>query len=132
MTANSRLLLVVKAGPLADGLQGLLKTIPGVEAIVWTNSFPSTLAEMVALRPAVIVLDLDPVEAQPAEVLCRLKTAFPDSSYVVLANDVAQRRVAEEAGADAVLLMGCRPSELVETVRGLLTARDPRHDDPND
>lgn len=120
MAAIARLLLVAKAGPLADGLRGLLMTIPGVEIVGPEEELSSALAAILKHRPAVVLLEADLAERKPAAVVRQLKAMSPNSSCVVLADDVTQRRVAEEEGADAVLLKGCRPAELVDAVRRLL------------
>ncbi len=130
MTAIARLLLVAKAGPLADGLEGLLMTIPGVEIVGPVDGLSSALAAILELRPVVVLLDSGAVEGQPAAVVRQLRAVLPDSGCVVLADDVTQRRVAEEGGADAVLLKGCRPAELAAAVRRLLIARQQYNQGP--
>ena len=109
------LLLITRAGPLAEGLCGLLSTIPGIEIAGPVDSLDDALALAARRRPTLVLVDLGPFAAQAPAVVGLLKMAL-DSAHVLLADDVEQQRAAAAAGADAVLLKGSRPSELATTV----------------
>ncbi|MDP2661537.1 MAG: hypothetical protein Q8R28_12490 [Dehalococcoidia bacterium] len=117
------MLLVAGAGPLADGLAGLLTRIPGVEIVGRVEDLPSVLVTVSQLGPTTVVLDSGPFAEQTPAMVRQLRAALPGSRCIVLADDVQQQRAAQAAGADAALLKGCRPTELVATVQGLLVAR---------
>ena len=118
----TRLLLVARPGPLADGLLGLLARIPGVEIVGPVDDLPSVLLAMSQLGPATLVIDSGPFGEQVSAVVRQLGIECPGSRCIVLADDVHQQRAVQRAGADAALLKGCPPAELVATVRGLLVA----------
>lgn len=117
MGAIARLLLVAKSGPLADGLLGFLAAIPEVQVIGHLDRCPASTATVADLHPSVVVLAFGRLAEQDLAAVRRLRAALPESRCVVLAQDVQQQRVAQTAGADAVLINGCRPGELVAAIR---------------
>ncbi len=123
MAKSARLILVARAGPLADGLQGLLATIPGVEIVGPVDGLLPVLATMSQPGPATVLLDSGSFAKQCPTMVRQLRAVLPGIKFMVLADDVSQQRAAENAGADIVLLKGCRPAELVAAVRDLLLAQ---------
>lgn len=123
MTSSAQLLLVVRPGPLAEGLSGVLMAIPGVEIIGQVEDLSSALVMMLGLGQAAVLLDSGPFAEETPAMVRRLKAVLPGSRCIVLADDVQQQRAAENAGADAVLLKGCRPAEIVAAIRGLPIAK---------
>lgn len=120
MSSIARVLLVARAGPLADALAGLLMRIPGVEIVGRVEDLPSVLVIVSQLGPTTVVLDSGPFAEETPAMVRQLEAALPGSRCIVLADDVQQQWAAQTAGADAALLKGCRPANLVATVRGLL------------
>ena len=123
MGATARLLLLARPGPLADGLLGFLKTIPGVHVVGHLSELPSSNAETAELDPAVVVLAFGTSAQRNLAALTRLDATLPESKCIVVANDIQQQQAAATHGADAVLLNGCRPAELVAAIRVLAAAR---------
>ncbi len=121
MAGIARLLLVARAGPLADGLKGFLSTISEVQVIGHVDELSSSMVAISDMGPTVVVLAFGPSPEQNLAAVTWLEAALPESRYIVLANDVQQQRAAEDLGADAVLLEGCSPSELLAAIRALTT-----------
>ncbi len=113
----TRVLLITRAGPLADGLAGLLISIPGVEIVGPVKRLSLALATVAELAPAMIIVESGAFAQKITTFVRELKAISPASRCIVIVDDVPQQQAAKAAGADAVLLKGCRPSEVLATVR---------------
>ncbi len=114
----ARVLLLTRIGPLADGLSGLLISIPDVQIVGPVPSLSLALAALAELTPATIIVESGTFRREISAVICKLKATSPTNRCIVIADDVQQQQAALAAGADAALLKGCRPSEVLATVRG--------------
>lgn len=122
MAAARSLLLVVEPGPLADGLLAVLASTPGLEVCGRVDSLGASSNHWARPAPSEVLLDAGSHDLDLAATIALIRSLWPGTKCLVLADDVAQHRAAQRAGADAVLLKGCKPSELVLTVESLIQA----------
>jgi DNA-binding NarL/FixJ family response regulator len=113
-------LIVVKSGPLRDGLQALLMAMPQVDTVEWVSDLSSALRMAFERAPALVLLDSGPADSEVWLAMRQAKAKWPRARYVFLADSVQQQYEAEAAGADAVLLKGVLPAKLIATVVRLL------------
>lgn len=85
----------------------------------------AVLSAVAADPPAAVVIDLDLPDADPCEVIRRVRARPNPPAVVVLTGhtDLAHRRAAAAAGADKYLLKPAEPAELAALLR--LICRQP-------
>ena len=72
-------------------------------------------------RPALVVLETNlPAEERHA-VLDEIKTRWPLTLCIALAEDIEQQREAESAGVDVVLIAGFPAARFIAAIKGLLS-----------
>jgi len=118
--AHNCVLIVAPPGPLRHGLRALLRSIPNVQIVGVVAHNKRALQAVSEGRAALVLLD----SALPGEgfvpLLQQLKAKWPDVQCVVLTDNDEQRRQAQAAEADAVLLKGIPAARLSAAVESLL------------
>ncbi len=101
------------------GLRLLLEAEPGIEVIGEAGDVPSTERRVTALRPRVLVLDLNMPGEPTLPAIPRLRETLPDTQIVILTmqNDPAFARESLRAGAIGYVLKEAADTELVQAVR---------------
>lgn len=117
---NGAILLLTSAGPLQKSLQLLLASISGVRQVVTNHSIPSSLETIDRLRPQLVLLDHDLLGNETRTVLGQIKATSPVSRRIVLVNDVSHYDEFTRPIAEAVLLKGALPTDLVVAIERLL------------
>lgn len=107
-------------GPLRDGLQALVGTMPQIGAVEAVSDVDATLRRDFDRCPALVLLDANLVEGKVWLAVRRVKTRWQRARVIVLAQGVQQQEEAEAAGADAVLLQGFPAGRLVSAIVKLL------------
>ncbi len=131
-----RVLIVDDRPPARAGLRALLASIGPVSAeagplqpnqaieVIGEASCGEEAIEMVArCRPNVVLMDARMPGMDGISATRQIKTRWPEVRVLILTMYATHRQEAMEAGADAYLLKGCPPDELI---RGILC------DDPDD
>jgi DNA-binding NarL/FixJ family response regulator len=118
-TRRLRLLLVVTPGPVAVGLRAVLSGLRDVEVAWQVDDLLAALRVVVAEQPDEVVIELAPYGERAVWLVQGIKAIAPQIRCIVLADDVEQQRVAACAGADHMLLKGCRVDELIAVVEGM-------------
>jgi DNA-binding NarL/FixJ family response regulator len=113
-------LIVIKSGPLRDGLQALLTAMPQIDAVEWVSDLSSAPRMALGRAPALVLLDSGPAGSEVWLAVRQARTKWPQARCVFLADSVQQQYEAEAAGADAVLLKGVLPAKLIATIVRLL------------
>jgi DNA-binding NarL/FixJ family response regulator len=121
MSDARQLLLIARSGPIADGLLAILTTTSGMQVRGPLDRIPSGPGAALTPPPSDVFVDCGPLEIDVAALVRRIRALWPEAKCVVLADDVKQQRAARKAGADAALIRGCQPEELIATVEGVLT-----------
>lgn len=102
-----------------DGLAAILSTQPDFEVIGEASTGTEAVQKAIALKPDVILLDLEMPELDGAEALKQIRIAQPEARAIVFtAFDTDERIVsAVQAGAHGYLLKGVPREELFKAIR---------------
>jgi two-component system response regulator NreC len=116
-----RLLLADDHAVLRDSLRAFLSMYPDLEVVGEAASGVDTLAQVQALRPDVVLLDITMPDLGGLEVLRRLSRERPDCKVLVLTQHEAPQYVmpALQSGAKGYLLKSAGGDELVQAVRAV-------------
>jgi DNA-binding NarL/FixJ family response regulator len=115
-------LIAAAPSPLQDGLLALMTTSNQISAVFVAEEASLALRMVKDHRPNLVLLDIHLPEAQM--VLERIKNQLPQTRCIVLVSSVEQERAVEEA--DAVLIEGFSPSQLLATIEDLLAQPENR------
>jgi DNA-binding NarL/FixJ family response regulator len=121
MPVRSTLAIVAgRPGPLQDSLVALITTMHEVNSVLIAEDAASALRMAAQHRPALAVVEMDLEREETHTVLEEIKSRWPSMGCIALADGARQRREAESAGADVVLVKGFKASAFVAAVEGLL------------
>jgi len=118
-----KVLIVAKPGRVRDGLQALLTAIPEIGSVEQTDDTASALKTIRKQRPDLVLLDFSLASDELNTILKRINATSPQARCLVLANDTQEQRVAQDSGADGILIKGFTAEKLIETVKELLPAQ---------
>jgi DNA-binding NarL/FixJ family response regulator len=117
-------LVVARPGPLRNGLQAVMTTMPQIEILAETTD-PSTLLRMGdEIQPDIVLLDADLPEEQVWAAVRRIKEEWSQTRSIVLVKDSQQQQRAQAAGADVVLIKGHPAARLIAIIEGLLSQEE--------
>jgi two-component system, NarL family, response regulator LiaR len=117
--ARIRVLLVDDHTVVRRGLRLVFELEDDLEVVGEAADGREALAQVAALRPDVVVMDLLMPGMNGVEATRAIRAAFPDVEVVALTSVLEDRMVVDavEAGASGYLLKETRPDELFEAVR---------------
>lgn len=122
MAENQALtLIVVRPGPLREGVEALMATVSRIEIIGRVDAASTALRLVFEQRPDLLLLDAGLPAEESWSVLRICRTEHPGLRCIILADDAQQAREARAAGADAVFLKGFPADKFVSTVERLIT-----------
>jgi DNA-binding NarL/FixJ family response regulator len=121
MSGDASALLVVRPGPLLDALRVLMGTIRGIGTVQEARDAPCMLDMVRQYQPALVLLEAGLPGAEGWPAIERIKAIRPQARCLILADTCQEKRAANAANADAVLLKGLPPAKLVETIERLLS-----------
>ena len=113
-------LIAARPGRMRDSLQALLAAMPRIAAVDEVDDGSAALHRVAASRPALAVLDTNLSDGATWSVLKEIKSRWPQTQCVVLAQSASQREAAQAAGADGVLIKGFSTAELYLMIDELL------------
>jgi two-component system response regulator NreC len=107
------------------GLRMLLERYPDLTVIGETGSVAETEQSTLALRPRVLVLDIDMPDGSSVPAIPRILHSAPETRIVILTmhTDPGLAREALRAGAAAYVLKESAESELLDAIRGAAAGR---------
>ena len=114
-------LIVARPGPLRDGIEALLASVPEVEVLGKAARASQALSLATQRTPDLLLLEAGLRGRASWCLLGHLQNEHPGLRSIVLADDTDQVREARAAGADAVLLKGFPPDRFVRTVERLVS-----------
>lgn len=119
MSDTIRILIADDHPVVRDGLAAILSTQPDFEVVGEASTGGELIAQAQALRPAVILTDLEMPELDGVEAIRQLRTANPDIRVIVLTAFDSDDRIvgAIRAGAQGYLLKGAPRTEIFNAVR---------------
>lgn len=113
-------MIMAGPGPLRDGLQALVGTMPQIGAVEAVSDVDMAFRRDFDRCPALVLLDANLVDDKVWLAVRRVKSRWQRARIIVLAPGVQQQEEAEAAGADAVLLQGFPAGRLVSAIVKLL------------
>jgi len=113
-------LIVVRPGPLRDGVEALMATVPRTEIVGKVESASSALRLVLSCRPDLLLLDAGLSGDESWNLLTHCRKEHPGLRCIVFADNTEQVWEGRSAGADVVFLKGFPAEEIVGTVERLL------------
>ncbi len=119
MSEAIRILVVDDHPVVREGVMAMLTTQPDLEIVGEAGSGEEAIRESLALRPDVVLLDLELPGMDGIEVIRRLREELPGIGVVVFTAFDRDEQVvgAVQAGADGYLLKGTPRDEVFRAVR---------------
>jgi DNA-binding NarL/FixJ family response regulator len=119
-SAARKILVVSGASSMQDGLLALLSAMPAVEVVGAAHDAASALRMINEHRPQLTVLDSNLLAGDACSLLREILAGQPPTRCIVLAEDVKELKEFEIAGADAALVKGFPPAQLIAAIERLL------------
>jgi DNA-binding NarL/FixJ family response regulator len=120
---TSNMVIVAEPGTLRDSLHALVSALPQVNIICETEDIAEALQVVTQHFPDLVLLGGD-FPADEMWVFLRLiRKRSPRTLRLILADTVGQKMEMEAPGAEAILLNGATPVELVTDIERLLADR---------
>ena len=109
-------LLVIKPGPLRDGLDALLYAMPEVQLVVQANDANASLDFCRQGTTDLVILEVRPVDHDLLAKVPDMKALCPQAKVIALIHHEEDWGPAEAAGADSVLSLGTPVTRLKEVI----------------
>jgi DNA-binding NarL/FixJ family response regulator len=119
MTGHIRLLLADDHPIVREGLRAILSTQPDFEIVGEASDGRHLVAQATALKPDLVLTDLDMPGLDGVEAIRQIRTALPDTQVIVLTAFNTDDRIVNsiQAGAQGYLLKGAPRSEIFNAIR---------------
>lgn len=105
-------LLVVRPGPLQDGLNALLYAMPDIRLVAQANDADAALDFCLRSPAELVILEVKPGDHELLARAATMKALCSMGQVIALIHDEADRRPAEASGANLVMMVGIRAAEL--------------------
>ena len=112
-----QILLATKQADLRLAIELYLTEEPGMDIVGTVSEAASLRARLQASRPDLVLLDWDLPGHPPADLVTEAKSLPPGPQVIVLGRDFDTKPAARAAGADAFVLKGDPPRQLLAAVR---------------
>ncbi len=122
MKKVSMALIVAQPGSLRNSLQTLLTTLPSIEIIAETRDMSTLLRMGNSFQPDLVLIETN-AGNNLFVVVQQIKKAWLNTRCVVLVDSKEQKETAIAAGADLTLFKGCRATDLINQIEGLLVEK---------
>ncbi len=113
-------LLVLRPGPLRDGLNALLSTMPEIRLVAQAEDADAALNFLAGRCVELAILRLEARDPQLLETMGKMKALCPQIQLVALIEDEKVGQSADASGADLVLMLGVRASVLKAEIEALI------------
>lgn len=112
---------------LSNGLEALLKAIPGIDDVIVTRDINDSLQQIKEIQPPIIMVDSTLLTQQPDAFLEKIVLLSPGTRRVLLVADVQDLHWNPKY-VEAVLIEGIAPSTLARVVTDLLSNKGEEHE----
>lgn len=131
MTEMIRILLADDHAVVRRGLEALIETEVDMEVVGMAADGAEAVAQAMALRPDVILLDMKMPRVDGVEAIRQIKEGMPDARVLVLTSFSDDETVfgAIRAGALGFLLKDSGPAELIQAIRNSYEGKATLHPD---
>jgi two-component system response regulator NreC len=118
-SGETSLILADDHAVVRKGLRLLIDAEPGLRVVAEAGTVPDAVMKTRAIRPGVLVLDLNMPGGSSLDAIPQLREEAPGTAIVVLTmqNDPAFARKALQAGAAGFVLKEAADDELLEAIR---------------
>ncbi len=113
-----RLIVVDDSLPARHGLCALLAESPGIEIVGEASQGIEALSLVEEVQPQAALMDVRMPVMDGVEAARRIKQRWPQTRVVLISMYADHEDEALDAGADAFLVKGCQPEELVAAITG--------------
>jgi DNA-binding NarL/FixJ family response regulator len=118
MQNTTRVVIADDSRRTRNGLRCLLVTCPGVDVVGEATDGWEAVELVAERRPDVVVMDAHMPGMDGLAATRAIKKRWPEVRVVVLTMYGARHSEAVSAGADAFLIKGCPPEELLDAIFG--------------
>jgi DNA-binding NarL/FixJ family response regulator len=119
---RTTVLIIMHSDPLRAALKALLSVLPGMAVVAEADVLAAGLALAAEFQPDIVLADAGANMASALAVLEQIKAVSPGSRRVLLADDALPAPGRSHPAAEAILLKGTPPAELLAAIE-LLTPR---------
>jgi two-component system NarL family response regulator len=125
MNERIRLMLIEDHQMVRQGLVALLSSCDDLEVVASLGDGLEALEQFRALRPDIVLVDLQMPKVGGVETIRRVRDEFPDARFIVLTTFDGEEDIyrALQAGARAYLLKGMPLDELLTTIHAVHKGR---------
>ena len=116
MIQRIRALIVDDRHRSRNGLRALLDTWPEIEVIAEASNGQEAVQRTEEYQPDVVLMDVRMPVMNGLEATRFIKDRWPDVSVIILTIYTTYQADAVAAGADAFLVKGCRPEEMLKAI----------------
>jgi DNA-binding NarL/FixJ family response regulator len=114
-------LIAVRPGSLQDSLVALMTTMHQVNSVLIAEDAASAMRTAAQHRPTLVVLEMSLGVEETCTVLREVKSRWPTTGCLAVADGAQQKQQAESAGADVVLIKGFTAAKFTATIEPLLS-----------
>lgn len=105
-------LLVVRPGPLRDGLNALLSSMPEVQLVAQANDASAAIDFCLGRPTELVIMEIKPGDRDLLTKVSDIKVLCPKGEVIALIHDEEDWEPAEAAGVDLIIRFGIRAAEL--------------------
>jgi DNA-binding NarL/FixJ family response regulator len=117
---RAQVLIVGMSGRMQESLRSLLKAVPDIEVLLAEKGSLSVTETGSGQQPDLVLLDFCRPTPELMQDLDWVKSHWPGTNCLVLADTARQQQLAKAAGADGVLLRGFAMPEFFSMLRDML------------
>ena len=114
-------LLVVRPGPLRDGLNALLSAMPEIRMVAQAEDIDAALSFLARQCVELVLIKLDTGDRRLLGPVMEMRALCPDTRVVALIEDERDRQVAKASGTDLVVMIGVPVPTLRTQIRALVS-----------
>lgn len=116
MTRPTRVLIADDSAHAREGLRALLATWPDIHVVGEAANGQEAVQLAAEHLPDVVLMDVHMPVLDGVEATWRIKQRWPAVTVIILTVYVSEQRSALKAGADAFLIKGGAPEQLLATL----------------
>lgn len=120
MKNQNSALIVAAPSRIRDGLQALLKTMPALNPIDLIDSAAAVPEAVTQTGPDLVLFDANLSGDEIWLVIRQVKVKSPQILCIAIVSNMLQKRMAQAAGADQILLAGFPAGELITVLETAL------------
>jgi DNA-binding NarL/FixJ family response regulator len=113
-------LLLIKPGPLRDGLDALLYTIPEVTLVIHANDANAAIDFCKQHSTILIIMEIKPDDSEPLAYVMDMRTYCSQVQMMAIIHDEKDRPFADDAGIDLVISSGTKAADLKTEILNLV------------